>query len=207
MMQASQIGNIPFDITAISSLYPHIKSVANKATELEKNNVIIRIKKGLYVFSPQASGALLSTELIANHLYGPSYLSMHTALRYYGLIPESVASTISMTTKHSKQYDTPIGYFQYIYCPTNYFSIGVKSIQHKNIAYLMASPEKALCDLLIYTPNLNLRFKHEVLTYLKENLRLDMEQFYKMDVSIFSECAKICKKKSLINNIIKILSR
>lgn len=207
MMQASQIRNIPFDITTISSLYPHIKSVANKAVDLEKNNAIIRLKKGLYVFSPQTSGTLLSTELIANHLYGPSYISMHTALRYYGLIPESVATTISMTTKHSKQYDTPIGYFQYIYCPSNYFSIGIKSLQHKNIAFLMASPEKALCDLLIYTPNLNLRFKHEVLTYLKESLRLDMEHFYKMDVSIFEECAKICKKKSLINNVIKILKR
>lgn len=207
MVQASQIGNIPFDITTLQLLYPQIKSVANKAVDLEQHNYIIRLKKGLYVFSPHTSGSLLSSQLIANHLYGPSYVSMHSALRYYGFIPEIVVTTQSMTTKHSKRFTNTVGRFDYTNCPKEYFAIGITAKIEKNISFLIASPEKALCDALIYTPNLKLRFKHEILTYLENNLRLDMEQFYDMNVAIFEECALVCKKKNLINNIIKILKR
>lgn len=57
---------------------------------LEAAGKIIRLKKGLYVVDPKVSRIALSTEIIANHLYAPSYVSMQTALRYYGLIPEAV---------------------------------------------------------------------------------------------------------------------
>ena len=54
---------------------------------LEQKNYVIRLKRGLYVVSPEVSRVPLSLELIANHLYAPSYVSMSSALRYYGLIP------------------------------------------------------------------------------------------------------------------------
>ena len=78
------------DYALLSSLFSGYKSPRNKIANLETEGKLIRLKRGLYVVSPDESGKLLSTELIGNHIYGPSYISMESALRYYGLIPESV---------------------------------------------------------------------------------------------------------------------
>lgn len=55
-------------------------------------------------------GTLLR-ELIANHLYGPSYVSMSWALRWHGLIPERVHLIQSLTTKHSRKFTNSLGEF------------------------------------------------------------------------------------------------
>ena len=198
MNTLSEIGNIPVDFAILKSMYPDHKSVHNK---------IIRLKKGLYVVSPKKSGKLLSMELIANHLYGPSYISMESALRYYGLIPESVYITQSMTTKHSREFKNSLGKFEYTQCTKEYFAIGIRHEIKDNTAFLIAQPEKALCDLIVNTPNLNMRFQKEILTYLEDNLRFDMDAFFKMDTNIFQQCALVGKKKSTITNIIKIIKK
>ena len=100
--QLNEIGTIPVTTSIVESLYPELKSANKKVTWLEKQGVIIRLKRGLYVLNPEYSGKALSSELIANHLYTPSYISMSTALRYYGLIPETVYKGIS---DRSKEYE------------------------------------------------------------------------------------------------------
>ena len=72
MSALEQIGNIPFDLGILSSLFPNQKHTIEKARALEKSGAIIRLKKGLYVASKEESGQPLCRELIANHLYGPS---------------------------------------------------------------------------------------------------------------------------------------
>ncbi len=203
MNKLSEIGNIPIDFAVLESMYPDYRSVHNKISGLEKSGKIIRLKKGLYVVSPEVSGKLLSTELIANHIYGPSYISMESALRYYGLIPETVYSIRSMTTKHSRDFKNRLGTFEYIQCPRTYFTIGIKQKINDLTAFLIATPEKALCDLIVYTPHLNLRYQREILIYLEENLRFDMEAFHKMNIEIFEQCAEAGKKKNTILNLIK----
>ncbi len=113
--QLSEIGTIPITTSIIESLYPELKSANKKVTWLEKQGVLIRLKRGLYVINPEYSGKALSSELIANHLYAPSYISMSTALRYYGLIPEAVYVHQSMTIKHSRCFQTPVGSYDYKY--------------------------------------------------------------------------------------------
>ncbi|WP_454980981.1 type IV toxin-antitoxin system AbiEi family antitoxin domain-containing protein [Capnocytophaga haemolytica] len=100
---------IPINTAVVAGLYPHIKSKAQKVADLERAGSLIRLKRNLYVVSPSLSGVPLSTELIANQLYGPSYLSLQSALRYYGLIPEAVYQHLSMTIKHSRSFTTPVG--------------------------------------------------------------------------------------------------
>ena len=97
IMDLEHIGNIPVSTSAIASLFTNIEAGNQKVRSLEAAHKIIRLKKGLYVVAPNVSRVALSTELIANHLYAPSYVSMQTALRYYGLIPEAVYTTQSMT--------------------------------------------------------------------------------------------------------------
>ena len=74
-------GIIPIDYTSLRSIYPAHKSLNDKISDLEKQGTIIRLKRGMYVVSPHVSKKIISTELIANHLYGLSYVSMESALR------------------------------------------------------------------------------------------------------------------------------
>jgi hypothetical protein len=207
MMKLSEFGNTPIDFAVLKSIFSDHKSVHNKISDIEKSGTLIRIKKGMYVVSPRESGKLLSLELIANHLYGPSYISMASALRYYGLIPESVHILQSMTTKHSRDFKNSLGRFEYTQCPKEYFSIGIRLEAKDNVAFLIASPEKALCDLINHTSNLNLRFRKYLYAYLEDDLRLDMEIFYQMERSIFEQCIQIGKKKAIITNVLKILDK
>lgn len=203
----SELGNVPFEISVLASNLNNYKSPSQKIIELEKQGTIIRLKKGMYVVSPDVSGKSLSEELIANHLYGPSYVSMETALRYYGLIPERVHTVASMTLRLTKNYENRVGRFEYMHCPANYYSIGIRQVVEENYAYLIASPEKALCDLITYTPKLRLRFVKAMQTYLEEDIRFDMDQFYKMDTDIFEQCLAVSKKKVNIQNILKLLKQ
>jgi len=197
--------NIPVSNSVLGNLFPEISGKNQKVRELERAGEIIRLKRGLYVVSPEISGKPVSTELIANRLYGPSYVSMQTALRYYGLIPEAVYVTQSLTVKHSRNFENAFGRFQYISCLPDYFSIGLAQISEDGCNFVMASPEKALCDLIVNTPGLNLRYKKELHEWLEEDIRLDMDGFSQANLDIFRQCAAVGKKKNTLNLLAKIL--
>ena len=205
--QLSEIGTIPVTTSIIESLYPELKSANNKETWLKKQGVIIRLKRGLYVVTPEHSGKTLSSELIANHLYTPSYISMSTALRYYGLIPEAVYVHQSMTVKHSRSFQTPVGSYDYKYISREAFSIGVRSMHKGDYAFLIASPEKALCDLIANSSKVNLRYMKDVEIYLEQDIRMDMDEFYKMDETIFKDYIKVGKKADSISRLLKFMRR
>jgi predicted transcriptional regulator of viral defense system len=207
MENLKQLGIIPVDYALLSSIFSDYKYPRNKIANLEIEGKLIRLKRSLYVVSPDVSGKLLSTELIANHIYGPSYISMESALRYYGLIPESVRMVRSMTTKRSRIFKNAISRFDYINCSEEYYPIGINQKIGDDYSFLIASPEKALCDLIAYTPKVSPRFINAMLLYLEEDIRLDMESFYKMEVNIFRQCAEVSKKKNDLNNLIKLLQR
>ena len=202
-----EIGNIPITTSVIESLYPELKSAEKKVVWLEKQGTIIRLKRGLYVVNPEYSRKTLSTELIANHLYAPSYISMSTALRYYGLIPEAVYVHQSMTVKHSRSFQTAVGNFDYKYIARKAFAGGVRSVHKGDYAFLMASPEKALCDLIAHSPKVNLRYLKDVENYLEYDIRMDMDELYKFDPSILEEYIKVGKKADSISTLLKFLRR
>lgn len=206
-MDLEHIGNIPVSTSALSSLFPELKAGNQKVRYLELNGKVIRLKKGLYVVDPSVSRVALSTELIANHIYAPSYVSMSSALRYYGLIPETVYTTQSMTIKHSRSFDTPIGRFVYTFINREAFPIGITSINKQSYAFLMATPEKALCDLIANSPLVNLRYAKDVEAYLEEDIRMSMEDFRNLDVSIFERYAEVGKKAQSIQTMINYLKK
>ena len=203
----SEIGSVPVTTSIIESLYPELKSQDKKVVWLEKNGYIIRLKRGLYVVNPEHSGKTLSSELIANHLYAPSYISLSTALRYYGLIPEAVYVHQSMTVKHSRSFQTPIGSYDYKYISRKAFSVGVRSIHKGDYAFLMASPEKSLCDLIANSSKVNLRYMKDVEIYLEQDIRMDMDEFYKMDATILEDYIKVGKKADSISTLLRFLKR
>lgn len=208
MKELIQLGVIPFNISVLRSLFSSYNFPNDKIQALENEGKLIRLKKGIYVVSPDVSGELLSVELIANHLYGPSYVSMESALRYYGLIPEKVFTVRSATTNRSRKFGNSIASFQYVSVREDYYSIGInqKMVDNK-YTFLIASPEKALCDLIVTTPHINFQSVKAVETYLEDYLRLDMPAFLAMDKGIIEQCTATGKKKKALELILKLLSR
>lgn len=204
----SNLGIIPVRTSYIEALYPNHLAKNQKVVDLEKAGEIIRLKKGMYVVSPSETGMPLSTELIANHIYSPSYISKASALRYYGLIPEAVYIMQSMTIKHAKVFENKLGRFEYSFISRNIFSVGITSIEDNGICFLIATPEKSLCDLVASTPKLNLRYIKDVKQYLEYDIRFDMDRFFKLDADIFQAYIDAGgKKKRSIQTLIKFLKR
>lgn len=207
MSPFNDIGNIPFDLNVLASLFPKNKYTEEKARKLEEAGTIIRLKQGLYVASPEETGKALNHNLIANHIYGPSYVSLETALRYYGLIPEHVYLTLSLTTKHSRSFKTPAGYYDFRKCEKEYFPIGVRTETEDGVSYLIATPEKALCDLINYSKGVNLRYLKDVEAYLEEDIRFYMDALPSFDISILEACAQYSRRAQSINTLIKYIQR
>jgi hypothetical protein len=67
--------------------------------------------------------------LLANHILGPSYVLLETALSYHGWIPEHVFEIASMTTKGGRSFETPAGYFAYIHLPLPYYAFGIQRVE------------------------------------------------------------------------------
>lgn len=197
MTDFTQYGIIPVDHATILTNLGDYKSPNDKMRKLEKSGELIRLKKGLYVISPDVSKQTLSVELIANHLYGPSYISFESALSFYGLIPERVYTIKSATTKRKKKYQTPVGDFEYITVPENYFSIGLtQCIIQDSYAFIMASPEKAICDLIMSTSGLRLQSRKAMNEYLRYDLRIDLESERRSNPGIIEKCVQYGYKKT-----------
>lgn len=158
----------------------------------------------MYVVAPKIHNQEISTELVANHLYGPSYISLESALAYYGLIPERVFTMRSVTAKLHKQYDTPLGHFEYIKMPAQYYPIGVRQeIIDNSYAFLIASPEKALCDKIVTTSNLRLQSVKAMREYLEDDLRIDFSVVQKFDLDIIRQCVEVGRKKRELGLLVK----
>lgn len=200
-------GNVPVGVSAIESAMPDYNFIQNKICSMEHNGQLIRLRRGLYVQPPSVSGKIISLELVANHIYSPSYVTGLYALRYYGLIPELVYMVTSATTGLSKRFVNKLGTFEYRRFASDYYHIGIKILDGDGCSFLIASPEKALCDLICMTSHLNLRYMRETMAYLEEDLRFDMDAFFNMDKSVFEQCAQVGAKRTMIETLIKIIER
>lgn len=200
------VGNVPFDINVLSSLFPGCSHITEKARALVDSGKIIRLKKGLYVTSEKETGKPYNRFLISNHIYGPSYVSQSTALRYYGLIPERVHTIQAVTTKHSRDFETPLGLFRYSCSSDAYFHIGLRIMQENGVNFLIATPEKALCDLINFSKGVNLRFLKEVKIFLEDDIRFDTDALDDLDLEIIKRCAQHSRRQKSIDNLIKFIS-
>lgn len=200
MKQLKQFGIIPFTNGALKLLLGNYSSPNDKISSLMASGDIIQIKKGLYVVSEDYRSKKISKEIIANLIFGPSYLSLDFALSYYGIIPERVAITTSITTKRGKNFSTTFGNFYYIHASYEYYSIG---ISHEKIEdkfnFLIASPEKALCDKIVFTKKLHLNNIQSMQKFLFEDLRIDLHHIKSLNFSIIEDCISLnFKQKELI---------
>lgn len=178
------------------SLMDHLKARSrprDRVTSLLRKGELIRVKKGLYV----RKNTPYSREILANLIYGPSYLSLEYALAYYGLIPESVQTVTSVTTQKNKRFDTAVGRFEYRHLGLRYFPIGIDRIEvNDGRAFLIASPEKAVFDLLyLRTPSIG---HAEIAEHLFEELRIDQDAFNRLEFDRLSGLIEGCPRASIL---------
>jgi len=178
-----------FDYTLLMEALSTYKSPRAKVTNLLKSEEIIRIRKGLYVFGPEYRKSLVSLEVLANQIYGPSYVSLEYALAFYGLIPEFVNEITSVTTKRNKQYHTPLGSFSYAVMPISIFSLGYTWLEMDGNAFLIATPEKAIADLF-YHRNFKIDSTNELEDLLFCDLRLEENAVEKFHLRILTDVLK-----------------
>ncbi len=205
--ELKRIGNIPIDMGVLKSLYGNYQSPNMRIAFLEKKGVLIRLKRGLYVVSPEVSGKMLSLELIANHIYGPSYVSMHYALRYYGLIPEHVFMLTSVTTRHTRTFDNELARFSYHGVSKDYFPLGIDMKEEYGVTFLMATPEKALCDMLMVEKHIPDQSLSRLEVFFEEDMRIDLDDLRQLNPDIIRACLTVGKKKKLLENVLKLMQR
>ncbi len=203
----SQYGNVPITANVLNNMLCNYKAPKMKIQAMVRDGIIIRIKKDLYVVSPEISKKPLSPELIANHLYGPSYVSLHYALSYYGLIPERVVTVTSATTMHTQTFQTSIGRFTFRNFADDYFPIGVTMATEGDISYMIASPEKALCDMIMVEHHVPSQSLSALEVFFEEDMRIELDDLKAMDCSIIKQCMEVGKKKTVLANLLKLMER
>jgi len=176
-----------FDYQVLLDIY---RKPRDKITRLFAAGAIVRIKKGLYCFGEPFRKEPISREHLANLIYGPSYISIDYALSYYGLIPERVETITSVTTRRSRDFDTPFGAFSYHMLKLPRYAVGGVFEIAGNIPYLVASPEKALVDKVWTDKRFSGRRISDFDDYLCGDLRIDRGDLSKLDYDRLQAIAK-----------------
>jgi len=110
-----------------------------------KEGLFVKLRSGLYMLTDYPANQFL----IANRLYEPSYVSFDTALSFYGIIPETVYSVISATTKITREFRIKNIRFLYHKLKKDAYK-GYRAIKYLDNTILIAEPEKALADYLYF---------------------------------------------------------
>ncbi len=182
------------------NILPLLKDYTNPhdfMSRLCRRGELIRLKNGFFVIAEKIERSPVPYEQIANLLYGPSYLSFEWALSYYGMIPEGVYVVTSASATTSKIYNTPLGTFEYVYLSHARYSIGIDQKENFGGNFLIATPEKALADL-VHQKSKKLSSK-ELLADLLEARRIDESQIKQLDKHHLAEIAERYRSQAVHN--------
>ena len=204
--QLAEFQDIPVSHHTLAALLRSYKRPNDKISEWLAQQKLIPVKRGLYVVSPTLTGGLISLPLIANALYGPSYVSLEFALSHYGLIPEAVHQITSVTTRRAKTYNTALGRFSFQTIPIKVYPLGVSSVKNDmGHFYLMAAPEKALCDMLMLTPNLSVYSVGALVALLELDWRIDVDELKQLDRTMIHDIAHAGFKARVLGYLLQLI--
>lgn len=164
-----------------------------------KAGKVYQLRRGLYALAPPYQQVKPHPFLVANQLVRPSYVSLQSALAYYGLIPEYVPVTTNVTSDRPHEFATPLGKFKFQRVKTErFFAFNLEDLGDDQNAYV-ALPEKALLDLAYLHPG------GDSLPYLR-GLRLqNLEQINLTSVRKLAQEFDSHKIERAAENIIQIL--
>jgi hypothetical protein len=201
-----QYASYPIPHHVMSWLLRKYRQPNDKIHYLIRDGLLEQVRRGLYIAGPAITPFRPEPFLMANHILGPSYVSLESALAYHGLIPEKVYEISSVTIKARRKFSTPLGVFSYTKLPLPYYSYGIRSVevdsQHR---FLIASPEKALFDKIITTAGVEFRSKNNVTTYLQQDLRVDIDALKELDVSLMETWIPTSPKRNSLSLLMEVI--
>ena len=125
-------------------------------TRWTKSGRIYQLRRSLYAIAPPHQKVKPHPFLIANRMQRASYVSGQSALAFYGLIPDTVQATLSVTAGRPERLDTPLGVFEFRHVKPEllrgYRMTALTSPKPPEQQALVATPEKALLDLVYFQP-------------------------------------------------------
>lgn len=149
----------------------------NNLVRWTATGLIIRLRQGYYTF-PEYIGRPDYPLWFANRIYRPSYISLHSALAFYGMIPEAVMQVTSVTSLKTALFSNSFGEYSYKSVKAELmFGFDLKSMADgRTLSF--ATPEKALLDLLYLNPFYDTEQDMEDLRldegFISENLNRDL---------------------------------
>jgi predicted transcriptional regulator of viral defense system len=162
MHNRNKMNFIEFRNKFLSLVYFNTNQVYAWDPEFNRNNLgrwvrqgyLIRLRQGYYAF-PEYRKSTEFALYIANIIYKPSYVSLHTALSFYGIIPEAVPLITSVTTLKTITFSNDFGEYSYKNIkPDMMFGYDLREMEGGR-RIMFATPEKALVDLLYLYPFYN----------------------------------------------------
>lgn len=119
----------------------HLVSV--QLARFVRAGALVRLRRGLYEF-PHAK---IDELVLANFIYRPSYISLESALNYYGIIPDVVQNITSVSPVTTRTFRTSHGVFIYSKIAKElYFGWQTVKDSKSDFNFLIAEAEKALLD-------------------------------------------------------------
>lgn len=178
----------------------------DKISSWINKGVLTPLSRGIYVISKELFGVSPEKVVVANILYGPSYISLEYALSYYGAIPERVEEVTSVTNMRSTIKKTILGVFSYTHIPQKWFSKGIRNIKTDSGQYFyIGTPEKVLCDTVICSKKLLFRSQKDAFNWLND-MRIDDDYILSLDLKELENQIDIAPKseslKLLFNAIL-----
>jgi len=148
----------------------------NNLTRWTKQNLLIKLRNSWYSF-PEYLKTPNFQYFVSNKIYNPSYISLHSALAFYGIIPEAVVQTTAVSSLKKAYFENVFGSFSYRQIlPELMFGYEQKTFLNK-YSLIFATPEKAILDLLYLYPLYDneqeireLRFDEE---FMQEDLNIE----------------------------------
>ncbi len=160
-----------FNINQVYAWHPEFDR--NNLTRWVKRGLLIHLKQGYYSF-PEYKQMAYYAFYIANRIYRPSYISLHTALSYYGIIPEAVVQITSVTTMKTAAFTNEFGDYSYKSIKEDlFFGYDLKQFDGSK-GLLIATPEKAILDLLYLYPFYSTEFELLSLRLNEEFIRKEL---------------------------------
>jgi predicted transcriptional regulator of viral defense system len=160
-----------------------------RLSEWKEKGYIKNIINAFYVFADQEADENILF-FTANRVYSPSYISLETAMGYYGFIPESVFAVTSVSTRKTRTFSSLYGKMIYKHIHPRYF-FGYRLVEFGGVRFKIASPEKAVLDFLYL--NSQIKSKEDM-----DELRLNLEEMQKkVDPEKFKEFLQKFGKQSL----------
>lgn len=198
----AKVQNLPLISSSFTGyLDANEKVFRNQLSQWKKQELILELKRGLYILNENDRKITPSRVFLANQLYPPSYISTEYALAFYDLIPERVADVTSVATRKTAAFKNAFGLFIYQHLSTGCFEGFIEQKDENNYSFLIATPEKAIVDFIY----LNLpRFEENKPEIFEQSFRF--QNYEELNKASLLSYAALFKSQKLLR-IVKLFTR